>query len=296
MTGREALGGRIVEAFARGAENVRSAFSRGMDKVGGWYAAAFAPTHRARDFRHEGNNATAVAAIGWGRRALSEAPMVLTVEGQQGREQVEGVELADLLEYPGQGQTSQQMAGSILEDLEWNGQTYILANARDFDQVVLQWRHSSTLEPITRDLALWEPIAEYRDSMDYSARNRGRNVRVYDAAHVGGLLEAGTIRVIHLILEQDPGDPRRGTSPLRRIPRELWTGDEIANYSATMLRNSGRINHILSPPAARANTDSIRMDPEDAERVRRRLDAAYTGERRGGSMVLTRPMDVKRLQ
>lgn len=288
---------RLGQLLQRGVRIVGGVFERTGGSLRSMFGISFWPSARVTDFAHDGTNATATAAIGWARRALGEAPLQVTVEAKEGREVDEAVVLADLLQNPGYGNTMEMIASAILDDLAWNGETYLLVNAKDTGSTVtLQWRHSSTIEPIRHGLPHWEPFRQYRDRLRSRGFFRIAEERRYEAASGGGLLLMGEIRIVHLRYELDPLDPRCGTSPLKVIARELWTGDELANFTAAMLKNSGRINHVLSPPPSRNNEEPAYIDPADAEKIRKRMDAAYTGQNRGGSMVMTVPINISRLQ
>jgi HK97 family phage portal protein len=93
--------------------------------------------------------------------------------------------------------------------------------------------------------------------------------------------------VIHFRHGIDPYNPRVGISPLRAAYRELYTDNEAAGWSATLLRNTGIPGVIIAPKGTDvlANPDKIKSD----------YQAKFSGDRRGEPMVMTKPTDVYKL-
>jgi len=99
----------------------------------------------------------------------------------------------------------------------------------------------------------------------------------------GEAIELAPEDVIHLRDGIDPKNTRKGLSALKSLFREVVTDDEAANYTAVMLKNSGVPSVVLSP-----NDDGVDIDDEDAAIIKREFREKFTGDRRGGAMVLTR--------
>ena len=92
--------------------------------------------------------------------------------------------------------------------------------------------------------------------------------------------------VVHYRFGLDPRDMRRGLSPVRPLLREVYTDDEAANFSATMLRNFGVPGGIIAPKSGDAMPNS-----DDIEEMRQYMKTAFSGDRRGEWLVLGTPTE-----
>jgi HK97 family phage portal protein len=87
--------------------------------------------------------------------------------------------------------------------------------------------------------------------------------------------------VVHFRFGLDPDNIRIGRSPLKSIIREVYTDDEAAQFSATLLKNLGVPGLVVSP-----DDDSI-IDPEGATSIKRKVQETFGGDKRGEPMVLS---------
>jgi HK97 family phage portal protein len=88
----------------------------------------------------------------------------------------------------------------------------------------------------------------------------------------------------------DPRNIRKAESPLRSLFREIFTDDEAANYTASMLRNVGVPPVVLSP------TDpSMTPSREELEQTKQRYQEVTTGDNRGQVLVMYGPTKVDKL-
>lgn len=96
--------------------------------------------------------------------------------------------------------------------------------------------------------------------------------------------------VIHFAIGVDPHNPLLGLSPLASAMREILTDTEAAVYSHAILRNMG-------VPAARvgpkASGDVI--TPEQAENLKAKFEAGFSGDNRGSVLVSSLPLDYERI-
>ena len=92
--------------------------------------------------------------------------------------------------------------------------------------------------------------------------------------------------VVHLKYGADPEDPRRGLSPLRALTREIFTDDEAANFTATLLRNMGVPGVIVSPDV-QLNDGGAALTAAEAEAVKQTIRSSFTGDNRGDVAVMT---------
>jgi HK97 family phage portal protein len=87
--------------------------------------------------------------------------------------------------------------------------------------------------------------------------------------------------VIHLRDGFDPNNLRKGLSPLRSLFREVFTDDEAANMTASLMKNLGVPGLVLSPEG------DTSISPDEAERIKAWLDEKYTGDNRGQPLVMS---------
>ena len=85
--------------------------------------------------------------------------------------------------------------------------------------------------------------------------------------------------VVHFRNGLDPNNTRSGLSPLAGAFREIFTDNEAANYTATLLRNMGIPGLIISP----SGPDAVMDDPENVKAL---VKAKISGDKRGDPLVL----------
>jgi len=94
--------------------------------------------------------------------------------------------------------------------------------------------------------------------------------------------------VIHFRFGIDPANVRKGVPPLRSLSREIFTDEEAANFTASLLRNLGVPGVVIAP----ANTTGP-SGKQDPEAVKTKFMEKFGGDRRGEPLVMTAPTDVK---
>ena len=97
--------------------------------------------------------------------------------------------------------------------------------------------------------------------------------------------------IVHFRNGLDPRNPRRGLSKLNSLLREIFTDDEAANFTASLMRNLGVPGVIIAP----ANTTAalggaMKSDPEA---IKTTFMDKFSGDKRGEPMVLTAPTEIK---
>jgi HK97 family phage portal protein len=93
--------------------------------------------------------------------------------------------------------------------------------------------------------------------------------------------------VVHFRFGLDPDNPRLGMSPLKSVLREVFTDDEAANFTASLLRNMGVPGLVVSPEQAEARPSS-----DDVAATKAYFKGAFTGDRRGEPLVMSGPTRV----
>ena len=92
--------------------------------------------------------------------------------------------------------------------------------------------------------------------------------------------------VVHFRFGLDPRNTRKGMSPVRNLLREVFTDDEAANFSASILRNMGVPGGVIAP-----KDGSILPSSEDVKEMKHYMKTAFTGDRRGDWLVLGTPTE-----
>lgn len=94
--------------------------------------------------------------------------------------------------------------------------------------------------------------------------------------------------IVHFRDGLDPYYPLLGISKLRTLLREIFTDEEAARWTSTLLRRQATPGLILSPDVGAAS-------PSEAEalEIKNRIEADFTGDNRGRTMVLGAPTKVQ---
>lgn len=93
--------------------------------------------------------------------------------------------------------------------------------------------------------------------------------------------------VIHFRHGLNPRDLRRGLSPLQGVIREIFADIESSNFVASLLRNMGVPGVVISPKGGAMPT------PGDVEATKTWFQQTFTGDGRGGTLVMGAPTDVQ---
>ncbi len=94
--------------------------------------------------------------------------------------------------------------------------------------------------------------------------------------------------VIHIRNGIDPFNTRKGMSPLKSLFREIFTDDEAANFSATLLKNMGVPGLVVSP-----GIDNAKVTEDDKKDIKAYFRQNTTGDKRGDPVVMSAKTDVK---
>lgn len=178
--------------------------------------------------------------------------------------------LAKLMKRPNPYITGELMNSYLMYSLHSNGDAYIFKRRSAAGRVV-------ELHPI----------------MPFMITPRGNTKNLithYDYELPDGKVIIKKEDMIHVRLNIDPADHRRGRAPLKNVLREI-IGDEAAGQFATaLLSNMGVPGVILSPKGG----DEMFGGPtrEQAEQIAEAYKTKFGGANRGAPMVLSGPMDV----
>lgn len=178
--------------------------------------------------------------------------------------------VAKILSSPNPYMTGELLNSYLMYSLHANGDAYIFKRRSKAGRVV-------ELHPI----------------MPHMITPRGNTKKLithYDYELPDGKVIIKREDMIHVRLNIDPMDHRRGRAPLKNVLREI-IGDEAAGQFATaLLSNMGVPGVILSPKGG----DDIFGGPtkEQAEQIAEAYKTKFGGANRGAPMVLSGPMDV----
>ncbi len=206
-----------------------------------------------------------MACVNWIARTFPEAPLVVRRPGPDGQPViVQAHPMINRIERPNAFYSGNLLWTATLADLIPTGNAYwIKRRASPRGRVTeLWWIPQSLIEPRFPDDG-----SEFITHYEY--RPGGQVVR-YEPSDV-----------VHFRWGMDPDNPRKGLSPLASVLREIFTDDEAANFTASLLRNLGVPGVVIAP-----DSDAV-VDEDDAATIREQFMGRFGGDGRGGPMVLT---------
>lgn len=211
-------------------------------------------------------SSTVMAPLLWIARTFPEAPPALWQVADDGREErIRAHPVLRLLQRPNGFYTGPILWMATLTDWNVDGNAYWLKLRTRTGQVGELW---------------WVP----HWMMEPKADPDRPEVFVDHYEYRPGMVEPVWIRpedVVHFRFGLDPDDQRKGYSPLKSILREVFTDDEAANFTASLLRNMGVPGVIVSPDTDEPPT------ADDVKLTKAYVEEMFTGERRGAPLVLS---------
>jgi HK97 family phage portal protein len=211
-------------------------------------------------------SSTVMAPVLWTATTFPEAPPCLWQKLDTGQEEpVRDHEMLRLLERPNPFYTGPILWMATIADYKVNGNGYWIK----------EWNRAGT-----RPVRLWftpswmiEPRGSETDTSVF--------VEHYEYTVDGELFKLDPRDVVHFRFGLDPVNPRKGFSPLKTVLREVYTDDEAARFTASLLRNMGVPGLIISP-----DTDSPITESEATE-AKRYFNEQFSGDKRGEPIVMT---------
>lgn len=224
----------------------------------------------ARDVGDGLGSSVVVAPVLWAARTFPEAPLALwrrTPEGEM--ERVGEHPLLDLVEYPNPFYSGPLLWMATVVDYMVSGNAY-WAKVRDRRGKVaeLWYIPASLIEPV-------RPIDGSAYISHYEYRAGAQIVRLEPAD------------VIHFRFGIDPNNTAKGLSPLASLLREIFTDDEAANFTASLLRNLGVPGVVIAP-----KDPDQEIPEEEAEAIKLKWKQRFGGDNRGEPLVLGGPVQV----
>ena len=208
------------------------------------------------------------APVNWAARAFPEAPLLVMKKTDGEPEEVPGHELELLLRRPNKYWSGRLMWMATIAELLVRGNSYwIKLRDSQYRVVELWWVPGSLMTP------KWPSDGtEFITHYEYKPDGRASKVDVDD--------------VVHFRYGIDPDNTRLGLSPLASVLREVFTDQEAAQFTASILKNMGIPGLIISPDG-----DAV-IDPEDMKAAKEELKQRYSGGRRGEPFIAGAPTKV----
>ena len=204
----------------------------------------------------------------WIARNFTEAEAVVQRRVDNQWRDTQDHELAVLLDAPNDFYDGDQLWKATLISFLLDGNAYWLKVRNAFGGVVQLWYLPHFLvEP------KWEPGGPFISHYEYRPMGEELKIPVRD--------------IVHIRLGLDPRNTRKGFAPLRPLLREIFTDDEAANFSASILRNMGVPGGMIAPKDA-----SSVPSQDDVERMKEYMKTGFTGDRRGDWLVLGTPTEI----
>lgn len=228
---------------------------------------------RDRDARLVGDgsgSSLVVAAVGWIARNFPEAPVRIRVEDEDGELEVDADEGARafvrLVRKPNAFYSGVLLWMATIADYWISGNGYWL-KVRETDEggpvIALWWVPSVLMTPKwPEDGSAYISHYVYKPAPD-------QEVRIEPS------------EVVHFRYGFDADNIRLGRSPLASVIREIFTDEEAASYTATILRNLGVPGVVIAPGA-----DDVDLEEEDAQAIKAQFMQQFGSDRRGEPMVV----------
>lgn len=210
-------------------------------------------------------SSTVMAPIQWAARTFPEAPIALARLDDAGQEEqilTRDSGFLKLMRRPNPFYSGPILLQATLIDWLVDGNGYwIKIRDRGGRVVEYWWAPSWTIAPKGDD-------TEFITHYEYSPGG-------------GEPFSLPNNDIIHFRFGLDGNDPRKGRAPLKSVLREIYTDDEAANFTASLLHNMGVPGLLVSPDSDKP------ISPEDAKAAKAYIKESFTGDARGNALVMT---------
>lgn len=211
-----------------------------------------------------------VAPLLWMARTFPEAPVVVERSKNPTWEVVNAHPMVALLNRP-----NPYYSGVLLKQaamISWGlaGNVYLVKVRGAYGQVEQLWY-----------IPHWLMVPR---------RERGSTqfVDYYEYSYGSGTLKLHPSDVVHIRLGIDPRNQMQGIGPLTSILREVFTDDEAAAFTATLLSNMGVPGLVISP-----EKEGGSLNKEQGDRIKADIEDKVTGDRRGKPLVMLGPTKIQ---
>jgi HK97 family phage portal protein len=215
------------------------------------------------------------ACVNWLARTFPEADLSVRRYDSATQQYVAEPDhaLRVLLNRPNRYFSGRLLRMALATDFITNGNAYLIKVRSQTGAVVeLWWAPAETMTP--RDAR-----SEY-DSSISTTDDEFITHYEYGIGNQGGL-EVPVDDVVHFRYGINPEDTKLGRSPLASVFRELFTDDEAANFTASLLRNSAIPGVVLAPGEGVGA-----VSEEDLQSIKDRWADQFGSDNRGRLMVM----------
>lgn len=213
-----------------------------------------------------------MAPVMWLQRALPEANLAMRERMQGGKlEPVEEHPLLELIRNPNPHYGDIAMWAGLVADFAMWGDAYLIKVRSLSDEVVELWYVPQFMMEPKAGLDGTQFLSHYE----------------YSPGTGYGRMYLDPRDVIHFRNGLNPRDLRRGYAPMRSVIREIFADIESSNFVASLLRNMGVPGVVISPKAGSMPSS------EDVEATKTWFQQTFSGDGRGGTLVMGAPTDVQ---
>ncbi len=210
-------------------------------------------------------SAIIMACANWIQRTFPEAPLYLRQRNQDGSwDDKFDHPMLSLVDSPNPYYDGLLLQMATIADYTIDGNAYWRKIRSAAGRVVqLWWIPSMFIEP-----AWGYGTTEYLSHYDYSPGGISEKVDPAD--------------IVHFRYGLDPNNIRKGLSPLKSLFREVFTDNEAANMTASLLRNLGVPGIVISPKEGAPG-----FKTEAGKEIKEWFKETTTGDKRGEPLVMS---------
>jgi|TARA_R110002020_G_scaffold273457_4_gene488626 HK97 family phage portal protein len=217
------------------------------------------------------------ACVNWMARTFPEADLSVRRFDSQTQQYVTEADhpLRVLLNRPNPYFSGRLVRMALATDFIVNGNAFLIkVRAANGGVVQLWWAPAETMTP--------QSESKHYDNGYLAEAGDSSFITHYEySVGSGASVELPTEDVIHCRYGIDPDNTRLGRSPLASVFRELFTDDEAANFTASLLRNSAIPGVVLAPGEGVGA-----VSDEDLEGIRDKWADQFGSDNRGRLMIM----------
>lgn len=215
------------------------------------------------------SSSIAVACVLWACRAFPEAPVIVSKKlPKNQREIVDNFPMVKLIKRPNPYYSGNLLWHATLGEYIFNGNAYWIKIRNQIgggrgQPFQLWWVPGSTIEP------KWpEDGSAFISHYEYNPN--GKEIFRIDPSDI-----------VHFRFGFDPLNIRKGLSPIASCLREIYTDDEAANFTASILSNLGVPGLVISP------AEGTKINQTEADNMKLMVKDKFSGDKRGEPLILS---------
>lgn len=202
-----------------------------------------------------------VAVLFWIMRRFSEAKMIVEKDDELEPDH----ELVELMRRPNEFYSGRSLRAAMSLSYNLDGNAYAIKI------------RNSQLKPV----ALWY-VPHWMIEPHWPGDSNNNIFIDYYSYYVDGVEhKLDPEDVVHVRFGLDPKNTRKGMSPFKALLREIYTDDEAANFTASLLRNFGIPGLIISP-----DSDEYEMAEGTPDEIKAFFKTKFNRDRRGEPLIM----------